>query len=360
MKIKPIHPDIAEAETLPASFYRSAEVFEALVERVFAHAWHFIGDTDLVPLENYVHPFTLLAPILPEPMLLIRDRSDTIKCISNVCTHRGNLLRQEAGKLKNIVCSYHGRRFDLDGTLRFMPEFSSAKNFPRPCDHLHEFPLRQWDKFLFTSLEPKFELDKVIEIMNARVGFMPLHEFQSEPVLHRDYLVNCHWALYCDNYLEGFHIPFVHSGLNAVLDYGSYATELFDNGCLQIGYADGAEEVFELPAGHPDDGKAVAAYYFWIFPNMMFNFYPWGLSINIIKPLSLQQTKVSFLSYVYDAAKLNSGAGAILDKVEREDEYIVEQVHKGLGSRIYKTGRFSPTRERGVHHFHKTLAAWLS
>ena len=57
----------------------------------------------------------------------------------------------------------------------------------------------------------------------------------------KEYLVNAHWALYCDNYLEGFHIPFVHNDLNAQLDYGNYTSELYEDMALQIGYA--SEEV---------------------------------------------------------------------------------------------------------------------
>ena len=83
-------------------------------------------------------------------------------------------------------------------------------------------------------------------------------------------------------------------------------------------YAFFIEEVFELPEGHPDFGKKVAAYYYWIFPNMMFNFYPWGLSINIVKPIDMNKTRVSFISYVYDETKLDKGAGAAIDKVELE------------------------------------------
>ena len=92
----------------------------------------------------------------------------------------------------------------------------------------------------------------------------------------------------------------------------------------------------------------------------MFNFYPWGLSVNIVKPISINQTKVSFRSYVYDKSKLNKGAGAILDKVEREDEFVVEGVQKGISSSFYKSGRFSPTREKGVHHFHRLLAEYIN
>ena len=88
----------------------------------------------------------------------------------------------------------------------------------------------------------------------------------------------------------------------------------------------------------------------------MLNFYPWGLSVNIIKPISPDKTKVSFISYVWDESKLQGGAGALLDKVEREDEFVVEGVHKGLKSNHYTTGRFSPTREKGVHHFHRLLS----
>lgn len=53
-------------------------------------------------------------------------------------------------------------------------------------------------------------------------------------------------------------------------------------------------------------------------------------------------------------------AKTLLDKVEREDEFVVESVHKGVQSRFYTTGRFSPTREKGVHHFHSLLAKYLS
>jgi len=62
---------------------------------------------------------------------------------------------------------------------------------------------------------------------------------------------------------------------------------------------------------------------------------------------------------VWDEAKLERGAGALLDKVEREDEYVVEGVHRGLKSRFYQAGRFSPTREKGVHHFQRLLVEFL-
>ena len=269
-------------------------------------------------------------------------------------------MAHHPGKMKQLTCMYHGRRFELDGSFKSMPEFEKAKDFPRPCDGLHQFKLHNWCSHLFVGLDPTFDFSQVIDIMNQRVGFLPLGEFKLDTSANKDYIINCHWALYCDNYLEGFHIPFVHEDLNKALDYGSYKTEIYEHFNLQIGYSQGGEEVFDLPEGHPDYGKNVAAYYYWVFPNMMFNFYPWGLSINIVKPIHLNKTKVSFITYVYDESKINTGAGALLDKVEREDEFVVEGVHKGLQSKFYTSGRFSPTREKGVHHFHGLLAKYLN
>ncbi|MFT4670487.1 MAG: choline monooxygenase [Flavobacteriaceae bacterium] len=355
-----IQPDISKAETLPASFYRDRDVFESLKEKVFLKSWQWIGDENLVKLPQSVHPFVLLDGYLTEPLLITKQADETISCLSNVCTHRGNLVALNPGKSKKLICTYHGRRFGLDGSYESMPEFEAAEDFPRPCDNLHKFPIEKWGPLLFAGLNPNFEFSGVINKMKERVGFLPLDEFFLDPVLSKDFLVHAHWALYCDNYLEGFHVPFVHEELNKVLDYGSYKTETYEYCSLQIGYTDEATEVFDLPEGHIDYGKNVAAYYYWVFPNMMFNFYPWGLSINVVKPIDINRTKVSFISYVYDPSKLDKGAGSGLEKVQREDEFVVENVQKGVNSSFYKAGRFSPSREQGVHHFHSLLAKFLN
>ncbi len=354
-----INPDIRQASTLPSSFYKDPQVFEAVREKVFYRSWQWIGDEGMLESGSSAYPFVLLEDYLDEPMVVTRDSKGEMHCLSNVCTHRGYLVVTSAGKTSKLRCSYHGRRFRTDGSFEFMPEFGETRDFPRSCDDLHRFPLLRWGPLLFAGLNPAFDFQKVLEIMEERVGFLPLHQLKEDTTRGKDYFINAHWALYCDNYLEGFHIPFVHEGLNTVIDYGDYETRCFDHVNVQIGYAKGGT-VFELPKGHVDYGKEVAAYYFWVFPNMMFNFYPWGLSVNWVQPLGMDRTRVTFKSYVLDPAKLDRGAGADLDKVEMEDEEVVEGVHRGIRSRFYKAGRFSPSREQGVHHFHSLLSDFLN
>jgi choline monooxygenase len=92
----------------------------------------------------------------------------------------------------------------------------------------------------------------------------------------------------------------------------------------------------------------------------MFNFYPWGLSVNVVKPLQPDLTSVAYLTYVSDESKSKQGAGADLEAVEMEDQAVVESVQRGIRSRFYSTGRYSPTRERGTHHFHRLIAEFMS
>ena len=196
--------------------------------------------------------------------------------------------------------------------------------------------------------------------MMDRVKWMPFERFFFRPDLSKDYVVDAHWALYCENFLEGFHIPYIHAGLNSVIDYGNYSIELFPHSSLQIGIAKDGATAFDLPASSPDYGKLVASYYFWVFPNMMFNFYPWGLSINLIQPLGISKTKVKFLCYVLDESKLRQGAGANLDQVELEDEVVVQNVQKGIRSRFYQFGRYAVNRESGTHHFHQLISKFMN
>jgi choline monooxygenase len=54
---------------------------------------------------------------------------------------------------------------------------------------------------------------------------------------------------------------------------------------------------------------------------------------------------------------LGKGAGGDLDKVELEDQDIVEATQRGVSSNSYDRGRYSPSKEKGVHHFHKILTS---
>ena len=355
-----VDKDIRLAETLPAKFYKDENLFDISKKKIFLRSWHWIGDDTLLKEKNTIIPYNILPEFLDEPILVSCSEDDKLSCFSNVCTHRGNLLIKEKCKSKKITCKYHGRRFDNTGKYEYMPEFDETANFPRECDNLHNFSLFSWNSLLFVGLNPSFQIENIFKTINDRISFLPLKKLKLDETLSKDYVINANWALYCDNYLEGFHVPFVHKDLNDVLDYNNYDTEIYEYYNIQIGYSKKDEECFKIPKNHKDYGKNIAAYYYWLFPNLMLNFYPWGISINLVCPIEISKTKILFRSYVFDKSKLNTGASGDLDKVEMEDEEIVQSVQKGVNSAFYNTGRFSPTKEKGVHHFHSLISRFFN
>lgn len=354
-----VDESIADASTLPSSFYTREDMFNQVRNRIFVKSWQLVADTSQVKVPGQVYPFRLLDDFIGEPLLLTRDHDDSIHCISNVCTHRGTLVAECPGNVKSLRCRYHGRKFSLCGAFQSMPEFKEVNNFPAETDNLAPVPFKVFKRFIFTCLEPAHTFEALTAEMEERVGWMPFEDLIFDHQTSRDYLVSANWALYCDNYLEGFHIPYVHAGLSEIIDYGSYTTEIFPFASLQLGLARDSELAFELPENSPDYGKEVGAYYFWLFPNTMFSIYPWGVSVNVVKPVSPERTRVAFLNYLWDEDRFKNGAWATMDRVEREDEAIVESIQLGMQSRIYSSGRFSVAREQGVHHFHRLISAML-
>ena len=338
-----VDADIAKASTLDPRFYRDAGAHRQVLERAFARSWHWVGRLDDVAAPGALRPFTLAPGGLDEPLLLARDEAGTLRCLSNVCTHRGNVLVREPCVAKQIRCGYHSRRFDLAGKMTFMPEFEGVQGFPSSADDLPRVPFADWGGHGFASIDPVAPFEAFFEGV-APLDGTPIESMRHDPSRDRDFELDAHWALYVENYLEGFHIPFVHPALHDAVDYGSYRTELHRYANVQVAHEKAGE---------------VAARYWWIFPNLMLNFYPWGLSLNLVLPEGTARTRVLFRAFVSDAAKLETGAGAGLDRVEAEDEAIVLAVQRGVRSRLYRGGRYSPARERGVHHFHRLLCEFL-
>ena len=114
-----------------------------------------------------------------------------------------------------------------------------------------------------------------------------------------------------------------------------------------------------MEANATDKHKKMYAYYYWIFPNLMLNFYAWGLSINIIEPLSKHKTRVKYLTYIFPHINIPTTNGADVLTIELEDQAVVQSVHRGINSRYYKQGRYSTKFETGVHHFHNIISKAL-
>ena len=288
------------------------------------------------------------------PVIAVRGGDGVIRVFHNVCRHRAGPIAQCDGQAaKSLRCRYHGWNYGLDGVLKSAPEMSDAVDF-NPADiRLPQLAVNVWQGLVFAAVDqaqaPDF--DAFVAGIGARLGAERGLEHYGRH--HRaGYDIACNWKVYVDNYLEGYHVPHVHPGLNRLLDYRSYRTELMQWHNLQW-------SPLESDASLYGNGDAL---YYWLWPNTMLNILPGRLQTNRVIPLGVERCRVEFDSYY--APDVDPGADArrdadlaFSDEVQREDLGICEDVQRGFASGSYVPGRLNPLRESGVHQFHEMLRA---
>jgi choline monooxygenase len=342
---------LENAATLPSRVYTDPALFERERERVFGASWQLVGRA-----EDVERPGTFLtARVAGEEILVVRGDDGVLRALSNVCRHRAGPVAAGAGSCRVLQCGYHGWSYGLDGRLVGTPEFEGVERFERADVRLPVFAIETWIGLVFANLDPKAPaLSATLDEIPGRLEGKGLDSMRF--AFRRDWTLDCNWKVYVDNYLEGYHIPIVHPSLLKELDYAAYRTETSRSTSQQISPI--KTRGGRLRAGTPGDEAA----YFWVWPNLMLNVYPDNFSTNLIVPLGPERTLTIFEWFFRDPdhgdvrAKVDETV-AFSDEIQREDIAICEAVQRGLRSRTYEQGRFSPKRENGVHHFHRLWAA---
>ncbi|HKF43555.1 MAG TPA: SRPBCC family protein [Thermoanaerobaculia bacterium] len=339
------------AQTVPARVYTDAEVLDAERGNVFGRTWQLIGREDQAASPGSF--FT--AHVGHEPILVVRGADSKLRALSNVCRHRAGPVAAGAGSCQAFRCGYHGWSYALDGRLLNTPEFDGVEGFRKEDQSLPEFRLESWLGLLFVNLDPAApSLAETLEDLPARLAKRRLEAMR--PAAKKDWIVECNWKVYVDNYLEGYHIPIVHPSLMKELDYARYVTETKRVYSLQH------SPIRESSPGRlkrsASDDEAL---YFWIYPNLMLNVYPDNFSTNLILPITHERTLTLFEWFFLDPDKPGIADEIrrtieFSDEIQLQDIAICEAVQKGLKSRTYDRGRYSVRRENGVHHFHSLYA----
>ena len=365
-----VHEQIECAFTLASRFYTDPAILEIEEEKIFRRTWQLVGTTNHTCGEangvkrTIADPETFFtAEIAGEPIVIVRDKSGTLRAFSNVCRHRAGPIAQGSGCNHVLRCGYHGWTYTLDGRLIGTPDVEGVEFFDRTTMGMVPLRLETWGQFIFVNFDLK------AEPLSAFLGDIPQESrgFQFDG-LHfaerRDYLIDCNWKVYVDNYLEGYHIPIAHPGLMREIDYAQYRTDTFRYYSQQFAPIRDAKPEDFAERFYPPGSGLKEALYFWIFPNLMLNIYPDNISTNLIVPISHEKTLTIFEWFFHDvssdkARERIQKAVQFSDEVQQEDIVLCHSVQKGLRSATYDRGRYSVKRENGVHHFHMLLREFL-
>jgi choline monooxygenase len=369
-----VDPDIRRAESLPDSAFTDPNFLELELETIFNKTWmlapHHGSPSRSTAFSEFPNkpgsrvPFSLLG----KPLFFQRNSKKEINCFPNVCTHAWHPLVESASIGGSIVCPQHGREFDSDGRFRFHKGFEKLEDFPRESDNLRKLSVENWGPLISVCLgEPLAPFQKIAENVKESIPGIDLESFKYKPVADEVREVDGNWKQHAWNYMDNYHIRFVHKGpggLADAIDLETYTTELHQHSALHWAYARRSEDGFapqQVATRFKDpnnNDKRVFALWWFIFPNLTLNFYPWGLSVNQYLPVPGRPDRTQFhwFQYSLDEAKFNRRNQVWLnDQVDAEDIEAIGLVSKGARSGFAPRGRFAPPEEKGPHWLHRLI-----
>ena len=333
------------AVNLPASCYTHPEVLERDLDLVIGRSWQMVGQAQqLAGDAGHV-----MAIVGRTPVVVVRGEDGALRAFPSVCRHRAGPLALSCDRgSRALRCRYHGWTYDLEGRLRHAPEMGGAPDFCLEDVRLPRLEAAAWQGLVFVAVDAR-GVPPLAELLAGIVERIAPINLAVMAFAHRDsYTIECNWKVYVDNYLEGYHLPYVHPGLSGILDYRSYRTELFPWHSLQHSPLSADESLY---------GKGEAFYYF-VYPNLMLNILPGRLQVNRVLPAGPERCIVQF-DYYYEGGGRTPEAmqrdREFSDEIQREDIGICEAVQRGLASGQYEPGRLNLRRESGVQHFHGLL-----
>ncbi|MDQ2855721.1 MAG: Rieske 2Fe-2S domain-containing protein [Acidobacteriota bacterium] len=359
---------IENAWTIPAPWYTDKQLYDLELKTVFARSWQFAARADqLSEPGRYVS-----TEVAGEPIVVVRGSDEILRGFFNVCRHHAaTVMTEPEGSANQLRCPYHGWTYALDGELKGTPDFAGVCNFERGANGLVPVDLDTWEKWAFARIERDAErgtgVSPVTLSLQESLGPPLLDQIRALGLenLHwmerRRYSFDCNWKVFVDNYLDGgYHVPYLHKGLDSVLDYSKYMIENGERFCLQ--WSPIVTQGAEAATGAVRKGDR--ALYYWIYPNFMINYYEGLMDTNLVIPRGVDKTEVIFDFYfpdVTDAAERTRNRASIEvgQRIQDEDVAICKSVQRGLNSRAYQAGRLSVRREAGEHLFHRLLHADL-
>ena len=346
------------------------------------------------------------------PILITNDKG-TLKAFYNVCRHRASILLKE-GTYKNckgIRCPYHSWNYSCGGKLIRTPFFNDDKmpankkqrsdpnlknqmfdfekiNFKKKDYGLFEIGVREFMGTLFVNLDQNQERrDNLWQYqmgdLEENYGHYPFADMRT--IKQYEYTINANWKLIAENFIEYYHLPWIHPELCEV---SSVANHIRRQGRGQytgfatypLTYGGTAADPDAYPTfkglNHVD---AEASWFIQVFPNISYFIFPHHIISLITYPTDQPGVTKEKMSLLMDksikeelaieidtesSVKLKGKIKELSDfyvMVNNQDIWAVENVQVGINSNdVYRGGRLSAKFEEPVYRFQNILIDYMT
>ena len=359
------YPIIDGTRTLPGKYYHSPEIYQEEAHKIFYKFWLFACREEEIPNPGDYK----LIQVVDESIILVRDKSNEIKALFNVCRHRGTQLCDEPQgnfKAKTIQCPYHAWTYALDGKLISAPLMQEGHGFVKEECYLHRASVHVWEGFVFINLDKNpAPFEKQMEALMGKFADWKMDELKI--ARHIKYELNCNWKLILQNYQECYHCPGVHPLLTKLTPVQS-AQHDASIGAVIGGFMD----LTKTRGSMTMDGEAAAPpicraedlqriYYYSVFPSMLLTPHPDYVLYHHITPVGpdkiINDCFWLFRPEVINDPNAQAGINSAIefwDLTNKQDWEVCEQMQIGTKSERFDRGYYSG-REDILHQLDQEL-----
>ena len=336
-----------KARAMSPSVYTDHNFLDAELSKIFSRDWFCVGRADaLAKPGDY-----LTLDLADQPILVLRDSTDKLRAMSNVCRHRMSTLLEGRGSIRAIVCPYHAWTYNLDGTLRGAPAMNQNTAFCKSDVVLPNVACEEWLGWVFVSLNPEAvpvvsELEQVQDL----VGDFGMENYTE--TFFETHVWNTNWKILAENFMESYHLPVCHAGTIGGL---SKLDEMIcPPGQASFNYHTILkDDKLKIALAHPNNknlqgDRRRMTYLLAIYPSLLITLTPgyfWYLNLH---PKGVGQVQIAFgggMSPDYvddpDAQAHFTQLKKLLDEVNVEDKGCTEKVYRGLCSAMATPGHLS-------------------
>lgn len=241
---RPALPDI------PAGRYIDDSFFALEQQRLWSKSWLFAAHADELPEAGSF----VLWEKSGDAILLVRGRDGEIRAFYNTCMHRGGpVVREASGKANTFVCKYHCWAYDLDGTLKRVPDEHEFPGLDKSARGLRQIRCERFGNFVFVNRDPQARpLQNFLGVLAHELQDFEFHKLKLVHKYQYDLPVN--WKICVDAFLEVYHLKHIHPDtVDAAIDHRGASMALFPGGLsrMMVPAKTGEKSFSAQPAQHP-------------------------------------------------------------------------------------------------------------
>ncbi len=351
---------------LPAWVYNHPDMTRLELERILRPSWQIATHVNSLPNPGDYVTFDMG----PDSIVVLRDRERVLRAFHNVCRHRGARILDHAGHCPGaIVCPYHGWSYSYEGALVGVPSRDSFPGLDRAEHSLKPVRVEVMFGLVFVCLadDPPPLAERWQPFLEELAPYR-IEEMQPlGPVGYEDWDVD--WKVAMDNYLESYHVPIGHPGLNRMF------TPDYDDQKGSPGIARGTSWLKEQPSARWSErfyqglvGRVVTDLpeperrcwrFYSALPNLGIDIFPEQIDFFQVLPRGPGKCRIRYAIFGHpddrrEMRVLRALGTRINAQVNGEDRWLCARVQRGLESPSYTPGPLSAI-ETWMTEFHDLL-----